>query len=79
MSSGPTRRCTATTPSTSTGSAASGPTPSLISPGPGRPEDAGISMEVVRSLGGVIPILGVCLGLQCIGQVFGGRSWLPPS
>ncbi|HUZ11150.1 MAG TPA: aminodeoxychorismate/anthranilate synthase component II [Acidimicrobiales bacterium] len=44
----------------------------LISPGPGRPEDAGISMEVVGSLGGEIPLLGVCLGHQCIGQVFGG-------
>ena len=44
----------------------------IISPGPGRPEDAGISMDVVRSLGGEIPILGVCLGHQCIGEVFGG-------
>ena len=41
-------------------------------PGPGRPEDAGISMEVVRRLSGTIPILGVCLGHQCIGQVYGG-------
>jgi anthranilate synthase component II len=45
----------------------------LISPGPGRPEDAGVSMEVVRALGGRLPMLGVCLGLQCIGQVFGGH------
>ena len=44
----------------------------LISPGPGRPEEAGISMEVVGTLGGEIPLLGVCLGHQCIGQVFGG-------
>ena len=44
----------------------------IISPGPGRPEDAGISMEVVRRLAGTIPILGVCLGHQCIGQVYGG-------
>ena len=44
----------------------------LISPGPGRPESAGISMEVVAELGGEIPILGVCLGHQSIGQVFGG-------
>lgn len=44
----------------------------IISPGPGRPEDAGISMEVVRRLSGTIPILGVCLGHQCIGQVYGG-------
>jgi anthranilate synthase/aminodeoxychorismate synthase-like glutamine amidotransferase len=44
----------------------------IISPGPGRPEDAGISMAVVAELGGEIPILGVCLGHQCIGQVYGG-------
>jgi anthranilate synthase/aminodeoxychorismate synthase-like glutamine amidotransferase len=43
----------------------------IVSPGPGRPEDAGISMEVVRRLAGRIPILGVCLGHQCIGQVYG--------
>ncbi len=51
----------------------------LISPGPGRPEDAGISMAVIEQLGGVIPILGVCLGLQCIGQVFGGRIVRAPA
>ncbi len=50
-----------------------GPDLILISPGPGRPEDAGISMDVVRSFAGEIPILGVCLGHQCIGQVYGGR------
>jgi anthranilate synthase component 2 len=44
----------------------------IVSPGPGRPEDAGISMEVVRQLAGELPILGVCLGHQCIGQVYGG-------
>jgi anthranilate synthase/aminodeoxychorismate synthase-like glutamine amidotransferase len=44
-----------------------------ISPGPGRPEDAGISNEVVRQLGAKTPILGVCLGHQCIGAVFGGE------
>ncbi|MBN1444861.1 MAG: aminodeoxychorismate/anthranilate synthase component II [Candidatus Omnitrophica bacterium] len=44
----------------------------VISPGPGRPEDAGISCEVVENLGGRIPILGVCLGHQCIGHVYGG-------
>ena len=44
-----------------------------ISPGPGRPEDAGISNEVIRALGRKTPILGVCLGHQCIGAVFGGE------
>jgi anthranilate synthase component II len=44
----------------------------VISPGPGRPEDAGISMELIRQLGVTTPILGVCLGHQSIGQVFGG-------
>ncbi len=45
----------------------------VISPGPGRPEDAGISVEVVRHLAGVYPILGVCLGHQAIGYAYGGR------
>jgi len=44
----------------------------VISPGPGRPEDAGISLDVVKQLSGVIPILGVCLGHQTIAQSFGG-------
>ena len=44
----------------------------LISPGPGRPEDAGVSMAVVAELGGRLPMLGVCLGHQCIGAAFGG-------
>ena len=44
----------------------------VISPGPCTPDQAGISMEVVRELGGKIPLLGVCLGHQSIGQVFGG-------
>ena len=44
----------------------------VISPGPGRPEDAGITMEVIRALGETVPILGVCLGHQAIGAVFGG-------
>jgi anthranilate synthase component 2 len=44
-----------------------------ISPGPGRPEEAGISREIVQVLGPQIPILGVCLGHQCIGQVYGGK------
>ncbi len=44
-----------------------------ISPGPGTPDDAGISNEVLREISGTVPTLGVCLGHQCIGQVFGGR------
>jgi anthranilate synthase/aminodeoxychorismate synthase-like glutamine amidotransferase len=53
--------------------AALGPDAIVISPGPGRPEDAGISMEVIARFGPTVPVLGVCLGHQCIGQVFGGR------
>ena len=45
----------------------------VISPGPCTPDDAGISLDVVSELGGLFPILGVCLGHQCIGQVFGGQ------
>ncbi len=44
----------------------------LISPGPGRPSDAGISSEVILTLGRYIPLLGVCLGHQCIAEAFGG-------
>lgn len=49
------------------------PEAAVISPGPCDPQKAGISLEVVRRLGGVVPILGVCLGHQCIGEAYGGR------
>ena len=52
----------------------------VISPGPGRPEDAGVTMDLIRRLGETTPILGVCLGHQAIGAVFGGdvvRAILP--
>ena len=52
--------------------AASKPERIVISPGPGRPEQAGVTMEVIRRLGPQLPILGVCLGHQAIGAVFGG-------
>ncbi len=51
----------------------------LISPGPGRPEDAGITEKVIRELGPEIPIMGVCLGHQAIGQVFGAKVVHAPS
>ena len=52
---------------------AAAPDAVLISPGPGRPEDGGVSLEVVAQLAGEIPLLGVCLGHQCIGQAYGAE------
>lgn len=50
----------------------------VISPGPGAPDDGGVSQDVIRELGTEIPILGVCLGHQCIGNVFGGTVTRAP-
>jgi anthranilate synthase/aminodeoxychorismate synthase-like glutamine amidotransferase len=49
------------------------PTHIVISPGPGRPKDAGLSNKVIEEFSGRIPILGVCLGHQCLAEVFGGK------
>jgi len=45
----------------------------IISPGPGRPENAGLSTKVIKAFEGIIPILGICLGHQAIGYVYGGK------
>jgi anthranilate synthase component II len=50
----------------------------VISPGPGRPDDAGISLQLIDRMGQTVPVLGVCLGHQSIGQVFGGKITSAP-
>ena len=51
----------------------------IVSPGPGRPEDAGITVDVIKKLGSTIPILGVCLGHQAVGYAFGAQITYAPS
>jgi anthranilate synthase component 2 len=51
----------------------------VISPGPGNPDQAGISLELIRSVPGSLPLLGVCLGHQALGQAFGGKVVRAPS
>ncbi|XP_047341695.1 anthranilate synthase beta subunit 2, chloroplastic-like [Impatiens glandulifera] len=51
----------------------------LISPGPGAPQDSGISLQTVLQLGPIVPVFGVCMGLQCIGEAFGGKIVRSPS
>ena len=50
----------------------------VVSPGPGTPNEAGVSLELIGALSGHVPVLGVCLGHQAIGQVFGGRIMRAP-
>jgi anthranilate synthase component II len=58
---------------------AASPDAILISPGPGRPEDAGLTNAVIEQLAGEIPILGVCLGHQAVGAVYGGKIVAAPT
>ena len=51
----------------------------MVSPGPGRPEDSGISLQAVKELGPEFGVFGVCMGHQCIGQVFGGNIVRAPT
>lgn len=51
----------------------------LVSPGPGAPEESGISLQICSDLGPTIPVFGVCMGHQCIGQAFGGKIIRTPS
>ncbi|MEM9951997.1 MAG: aminodeoxychorismate/anthranilate synthase component II [Chloroflexota bacterium] len=55
------------------------PTHIIISPGPGFPKDAGISNDVILEFGSEIPLMGICLGHQCIGEVYGGKVIHAPS
>jgi anthranilate synthase/aminodeoxychorismate synthase-like glutamine amidotransferase len=64
---------------TSAGIAARRPEAIVISPGPKTPDDAGVTLDVVRTFSGRLPILGVCLGHQAIGQAFGGRIVRAPT
>lgn len=54
------------------------PTHILISPGPGKPKDAGLSNTIIKELAGKLPILGVCLGHQCIGEIYGAKVTKAP-
>ena len=73
------QRWPATTSSTSTTSSDSTPTASSSARAPARPRDAGLSNELIRTWGARVPVFGVCLGQQCIGEVFGGRVVRAPA